>query len=119
MAKPNKKFLVTYHMNATARKKAARMQKDMTPEMQQAAMQGWMAWAEKCGDSLVEMGAPLGGTLKIDASGAAPSNRRGISGYSIVQAKSIAGAKKLFKKHPHLSWVDAGCDIEIHEMMPM
>ena len=119
MAKPMKKFLVTYHMTAPARKKAAQSQKNMTPEMQQAAMQGWMEWAQKCGDALVEMGAPLGESVKLDASGAAAPSRRGVSGYSIVQAKSMAGAKKLFKKHPHLSWVDAGCDIEVHEITPM
>jgi hypothetical protein len=30
----------------------------------------------------------------------------------------MAAAKKLMKNHPHLGW-DGGCDIEIHESVPI
>ena len=77
----------------------------------------WILY-EKCGDSLVEMGAPLANGLRLTADGFGPA-KKNITGYSIVQAKTIAGARKLMRKHPHLSWVDKGCEIEIHELAPM
>jgi len=116
--KPMKKFLVTYHLTAVARKQAAKMQKDMTPEMHKGVMDAWGAWAQKCGDQLVDMGAPIGASLRLDSAGAGNA-KAGIGGYSVVQAKSIAGAKKLFRKHPHLGWLEKGCSIEIHEITAM
>jgi len=116
--KPFKKFLVTYHLTAAARKQAAKMQKTMTPETQKAVMDAWGAWAKKCGEQLVDMGAPTGESLRLDNAGIGKA-KAAVAGYSIVKAKSIAGAKNLFRKHPHLSWLDKGCSIEIHEMTPM
>ena len=118
MAKPMKKYLVLYHMTAAAKKKGERMRKEGGKAAVEATMKAWMEWAEKCGDQLVEMGAPLAKGSKVDNKGTADS-RKGVSGYSIVQAKSIAGARKLLRKHPHLSWLDDGCSIEVHEMQPM
>ena len=34
------------------------------------------------------------------------------------QANDIDGAKALLANHPHLKWTD-GCDIEVHETIPM
>jgi len=118
MAKPMKKYLVLYHMTAAAQRKAERMRKQGGKAAMEEGMKAWMAWAESCGDQLVEMGAPLAKGSKIDASGVSDS-KRNVSGFSVVQAKSIGGARKLLKKHPHLSWVDSGCSIEVHEMQPM
>ena len=108
-----KKFLVTYHQPAAAVK---RMQKD--PAAAAESMQAWMKWAEKCGSQLVEMGAPLAGGLKLTAEGEVLPSKRRVGGYSILQAASMAGAKRLLKGHPHLSWVK-GCEIEIHEFVKM
>ena len=33
----------------------------------EAGMEPWMAWAERCGDGLVDMGTPLGGGRKVTA----------------------------------------------------
>ena len=120
MAKPRpmKTYLVLYHMNATARRKAERMRKEGGKQAVEETMKAWGAGAEKCGDQLLEMGAPLAKGTKLDNSGFADS-KRGVSGYSILAAKSIGGARKLCRKHPHLSWVDKGCEIEIHELQPM
>jgi hypothetical protein len=41
-----------------------------------------------------------------------------VTGYSILQADNLAGAKEMLKKHPDLKWTD-GCAIEIHEMVAM
>jgi len=113
-AKTLKTYLVTYHSPASAMKK---MQKATKEEMA-AGMNEWMKWAKKCGDQLVEMGAPLMGGVNLKATGGAVPSKRKVTGYSILQAESMAAAKKLLKGHPHLAWVK-GCEIEVHEAMPM
>ncbi len=102
-------------MNAATQKKSAAMRKS-NPEGMGEMMAAWMAWAKNCGAQLVDFGLPIGASVKLGTSGAAPS-KRNMAGYSIVQASSMAEAKKLMKKHPHL-W-DGGCEIEIHEGLPM
>ena len=113
-AKPLKKYLVTYHAPASAMRKM----KSATKEDMAAGMKAWMTWAKECGAGLVEMGAPLGGGMNLKSKGAALPSKRKVTGYSLLQAKNMAGAKKLMKGHPHLSWTK-GCEIEVHEAIPM
>jgi hypothetical protein len=113
-AKALKTFLVTYHQPAAAWKKMEKM----TKAEGAAAMKSWMSWAKKCGSPLVEMGAPLSGGVRLDAATKSVPSKRRVSGYSVVQAPSRAGAKKLMTGHPHLSWAN-GCEIEVHEFMKM
>lgn len=108
-----KTFLVLYHAPASALKKM----QNVTPEEAKKGMEGWYIWAKKCGKRLVDMGTPLGGGIKIKKDGASPS-KRNVAGYSIIKAENMAGAKKLLKGHPHLMWV-SGCEIEVHESLPM
>ena len=107
-----KTYLVTYHSPASAMKK---MQKATKEEMA-AGMNEWMKWAKKCGNQLVELGAPLTGGVNLKAKGRAIPSKRKLTGYSILQAESMAAAKKLLKGHPHLAWAK-GCEIEVHEAM--
>jgi hypothetical protein len=109
-----KKYLVTYHSPASAMKKM----QTATKEEMAAGMDEWMKWANKCGDRLVEMGAPLMGGVNLKATGDAIPSKRKVTGYSILQAESMAAAKKLLKGHPHLAW-GKGCEIEVHEAIPM
>ena len=76
-----------------------------------------MAWIEKCGDGLVDLGTPLAGGMALSASGASPSDK-GVTGYSILQAESMEAAQAMLMDHPHLQW-DAGCEIEVHDSMPL
>ena len=114
MEKPLKSFLVTYHSGAAGEKRM----KSATREEMGAMMQAWMDWAQKCGDNLEEMGAPLFGSVNLKADGPAQPSKRRITGYSKLKAKSMAAAKKLLKGHPHLTWA-RGCEIEVHEVKPM
>ena len=107
------RYVVTYHTPATAMEKM----KDSTPEDMKKGMEMWMAWAGECGDGLVDMGTPLGGGQKVTASGISPS-ANGVVGYSVLQAEDMEGALAMLKGHPHLGW-DAGCEIEVHESLPM
>lgn len=114
MAAKLKTYLVVYHSPAAAMKKM----QTATPEEMAAGMQAWKKWAKKCGNRLVDMGAPLTGGVNLKPTGPAVASRRKVTGYSILKAQSMAGAKQLLKGHPHLSWAK-GCEIEVHEAIPM
>ena len=72
-----KKFMVLY-MAASA--DFAKMMKISTPEQQKKAMDGWMKWMGKHKKSLVDEGAPLGKTKRVDAKGASNA-KNGVGGY--------------------------------------
>lgn len=88
-----------------------------TPEEMEKGMEGWMKWAEKCGDHLVEFGNPLSGGQKLIPGGGSNASTRGVVGFSVLQANTIEDAKALLEGHPHLDW-NASCEIEVHEAMP-
>ncbi len=108
-----KKFIVIYHAPATVMEQTA----NATPEDWKKGMEPWMAWAERCGDALVDLGAPLMGGQKLTESGSSPSARE-VVGYSVLQAEDMDAAKALLQGHPHLAWT-GGCEIEVHETMPL
>ncbi len=109
-----KKFMVLYMASGAEFEK---MMKTSTPEQQQKGMVAWMAWMSANQASIVDGGAPLGKTKRVDAHGASDT-RNDIGGYSIVQAESADAAAKLFgKEHPHLSM--PGAWIELVEIMPL
>ena len=108
-----KKFLVIYHAPASMMEQAA----EASAEDMQKGMEAWMAWAQRCGDSLVDMGSPLVGGQKITESGSSPSDRE-VNGYSVLQAEDMNAARGLLAGHPHLGW-NPDCAIEVHEAMPL
>ena len=71
--------------------------KSSTPEQQKKGMDAWMKWMGKHKKSLVDGGAPLGKTKRVDAKGAS-SAKNGVGGYSIVQAKSHGAAAKMLAR---------------------
>ncbi len=107
------KYIVIYHAPASALEQIA----DSTPEQMQEGMEPWFAWAKKAGDGLVDMGTPLGGGQKVTPTGSSPSDKN-VTGYSILQAENMEAAKALVEGHPHLGWA-AGCEIEVHESLPL
>jgi len=110
-----KKFMVLYMASAVDFEKAM---KSSTPEQQKKGMHGWMKWMEKNKKAIVDGGAPLGKTKRVDSKGAS-NTRNGVGGYSIVRAQSHDAAAKLFgKSHPHLQMMP-GAWIEIVEIMPI
>ena len=110
-----KKFLVTYHAPESAREQTA----NATPEQQAAGMQMWMQWAQRTGDSLLDLGSPLMGAQQINSDGATADSSRQMGGYSIVQAENMEEAIALFEGHPHTSGWNKEATIELHEMMPV
>ena len=75
-----------------------------------------MAWKEALGDKMLDLGAPLSGGLRINPNGSTEASKKEVTGYSMIQAKDMEGARSLLKGHPHLQ---AGCEIELHEAMAM
>ena len=107
-----KKFLVLYMANAAA---MAEMMRNSTPEQQKKGMEAWMKWMGDHKSSLVDGGAPLGKTKRVDAKGVSDTKNE-IGGYSIVQAESAEAAARIFgKDQPHLQM--PGAWVEIIEVM--
>jgi hypothetical protein len=50
-------------------------------------MDTWMAWAQKAASSIVDMGAPLGKSLRVTPAGASPVVND-LGGYAILQGES-------------------------------
>jgi hypothetical protein len=109
-----KKFMVLYMASEAEFEK---MMKTSTPEQQKKGMEAWMKWMNEHKASLVDGGAPLGKTKRVDANGASNTKNQ-IGGYSVVQAETHDAATKMFgKEHPHLQV--PGTWVEIVEIMPV
>ena len=109
-----KKFIVIYHTPTEVAKQMAGMSKEDMAK----GMEGWMSWAQKTGDALVDLGSPLMGGQVLSPDGSTSASGKEVNGYSIVQANDMAAAVALFDGHPHLTWNDT-CSIELHEVMPL
>ena len=109
-----KKFIVIYHAPVDAMAQTA----NSTPEERAKGMEQWMIWAQKCGDKLVDLGAPLMNGQKLSPGGKSTNSDKNVVGYSILQAENLEEAKALLNGHPHLGW-NAECAIEVHETMPL
>ena len=107
------KYLVLYKSPISAGEKM----NSMTPEEKQAEMGKWMQWAESCGESLTDMGAPLGLRKEVSADGASDSSSA-VNGYSMLEADDMDSALALMEGHPHLSFTE-GSTIEVLEGIDM
>jgi hypothetical protein len=108
-----KKFLVLYRASQSG---FEQMMKS-TPEQQKAGMDAWMAWSQKAGSSLVDMGAPLGKAVKVGKGGDVAASPNDLGGYSIMQAESKEALGAQLREHPHLMMPDGW--IEIVDIMPV
>jgi hypothetical protein len=108
-----KKFLVLYMAPVAS---FDRMMRETTPEQQKAGMDAWMAWSKKAASSIVDLGAPLGKSLRVTPAGASPI-RNELGGYSIMQGESKEALAQTMKGHPHFMTPDGY--IEIVDLVPM
>ncbi len=107
-----KKFLVLYKAPTASFEQMMKA----TPEQQKAGMEAWMAWSKKAGSTIVDMGAPLGKSLRVTKTGTSPVVND-LGGYSILQAESKEALGASLKGHPHFMMPEGF--IEIVELMPM
>src|SRR6516164_10982558 len=89
-----KKFMVLYMASGADFEK---MMKNSTPEQQKKGMDAWMKWMNANKTSIVDGGAPLGKTKRVDSNGSS-NTKNEIGGYSVVQAESHDAATKIFDK---------------------
>jgi hypothetical protein len=97
-------FLVLYRSAMTAPEQMAAG----TPEQAQAGMDAWMAWAQRAGDAVVDLGSPLD---VVEAGGDAGDP---VGGFSILQADDAEALVKVLDGHPHAAM---GGTIEILEFV--
>jgi hypothetical protein len=109
---PMKKFLVLYKAPTSSFEQVLKS----TPEQQKAGMDAWMAWSKKSASSIVDMGAPLGKSLRLTTDGPSPVVND-LGGYSILQGESKEALAASLKGHPH--FMMPGGFIEIVELMPV
>src|SRR4051812_44413650 len=107
-----KKFLVLYKAPTSSFEQMMKA----TPEQQKAGMDAWMAWGKRAASSIVDMGAPLGKSLRVTANEASPSTND-LGGYSILSAESRDALVETLHGHPH--FMMPGGFIEVVELMPM
>lgn len=107
-----KKFLVLYKAPASS----FEQMKKATPEQQKAGMEAWMTWSKKSASLIVDMGGPLGKSLKVTKGGTSPTTND-LGGYSVLQAESKEALADSIKGHPHFMTPDG--TIEIVELMPI
>src|SRR5450631_3852019 len=107
-----KKFLVLYKAPTSS---FEQMQK-ATPEQQKAGMDAWMAWSKKAATSIVDMGGPLGKSLRVTKGGTAASTND-LGGFSILQAESKEALAETLKGHPHFMMPEG--TIDVVEVMPI
>ena len=93
-----KKFVVLYMASGP---EFENMMKNSTPEQKKKGMDAWMNWMNANETSIVEGGAPLGKTKRVDSNGAS-STKSEIGGYFPFAATKIFG-----KDHPHLQTLGA------------
>jgi hypothetical protein len=84
---------------------------------EQAGMDAWKEWAERNASSVVDQGAPLGKTLRVDKDGTS-AIRNNLAAYTVVQAESHEAAAALFAGHPHFT-IFPGDGVEVMECLPM
>lgn len=108
-----KKFIALYCNTSGAHQP----QPELSPEQQEQMLAPWGIWAEKCGEQLIEMGAPLAPANASDNGESWSSSKNFVTGYSIVAATSMEEAQELFKGHPIYHYPDHS--VEISECVPM
>lgn len=84
---------------------------------QQEGIAAWHAWVEKHKDVIVDVGAPLGTTKRINASGITDISNN-LTAYTLVKAETHEAAAKLFENHPHFT-IFPGDDVEVMECLPI
>jgi len=91
---------------------------DMTEEEAGAVMAKWAEWMQGVGPALTDLGTPFGPSSSIVDDGSA-GTAVSLTGYSIVKADNMVGARALADNHPFLSEGKGDYAIDLYEMMPV
>ena len=112
-----KRFVAIYLGSATALAQWKATDDQKRKEQEKAGMDAWMKWVKENEASMVDHGAPLGKTKRINAEGISDTKNE-ITAYTIVQAESHEAAAELFANHPHFM-IFPGQSVEVMECLPL
>jgi len=112
-----KTFMAVYNGSPASMARWNELSEAEQAERTQTGIAAWHAWIDTHKDVIVDVGAPLGTTKRIAASGIADTNNN-LTGYTLVKAESHEAAAKLFENHPHFT-IFPGDDVEVMECMPI
>ncbi|MGK2954655.1 MAG: hypothetical protein ACSLFI_03160 [Solirubrobacterales bacterium] len=96
------KFLLVYHGGGAPE----------SDEEKDQVMAAWGAWIQSAGEALVDIGNPVGPPVSIGGEATDPA-----TGYSLLEAENVDGAKALLANHPMVGV--EGARIDIHEAFNM
>ena len=85
---------------------------------QQKGMAAWGEWSAQHQAAIVDQGAPLGKTLKVDQGGTSVTTNF-IVGYVVVDADTHEHAAAIFNNHPHFAVFSGFNSVEILEILEM
>ncbi len=86
------------------------------PAQAEAQMQQWGAWYGSMGEAVVDGGAPFSHSAAIGPDGSDTAAPASITGYTVVKADDIEGAKALAQGCPVLQY---GHSVQISETIDM
>ena len=101
-----KKYVAIYHASLAKLEEWA----TTPPDERQSGMEAWQDWADRHKDAIVEMGAPLGKSLRVTTTGV-ENVRNEICGYTIVEGESHQEAAAVFLDNPHVAEDDTWIDV--------
>lgn len=92
---------------------------EMSEEQSQEVMGEWATCLEGgVGSNLEDIGSPFGPSVSMVDDGS-DGQAASLTGYRIVEANNIAGARSLAQGHPYLSEGQGNFAIDIHEVLPV
>lgn len=112
-----KRFLAIYTGSNASLDKWKALAPQEREQREKQGISEWMNWGKVNADAIVDQGAPLGKTKRIDPTGISDI-RNAMTGYTIVEAESHEAAAKLFEGHPHFT-VFPGDGVEVMECLPI
>jgi hypothetical protein len=86
-------------------------------EREKQGMAAWGAWVQAHKAAIVDMGAPLGRTVRVSSRGA-ENIKNALAAYTVVHAESYEAAAQIFEGHPHFT-IFPGESVEIMECLPV
>ncbi|MGN6226903.1 MAG: hypothetical protein ACTHNM_05690 [Dyella sp.] len=114
-----KHFLAVYTGSPAAREASGwdALNETERQARQQQGVEAWVQWVAAHRSAIVDTGAPLGSTLRVDARGV-ESIHNAMAAFTIVQAESHQAAAAMFEGHPHFT-IFPGEAVEIMECLPL
>jgi hypothetical protein len=112
-----KRFLAIFTGTPAAMEKWNQLGESERKQREARGLEAWNRWASEHAAEIVDHGAPLGKTKRVDAQGIADI-RNAMAAYVVLQAESHEAAAKLFEGHPHFT-IFPGDGVEIMACLPM